>query len=334
MKRLFFVVLAAALLWSGYWFVGAYGAKAGFSAWFSARQNDGWQAEYSDLALRGFPNRFDATFSDLALADPQSGLAWEMPFFQILALSYKPNHVIAIWPNSQRISTPNDKYEVTSTDLRASLVLDAGTSLPLNRANLASGAMALGNLTSGETATLEALHVAVQHTGPADNTYQFAVAADGFAPSIPMRITIDPANLLPKRLTALKADLVIGFDRPWDRFAIENARPQPTEMHIKLAEAHWGDLQLQLAGRVTLDTDGRPSGKITIKARNWRDILKMATAAGVLPKNLAGPLEQGLSMLANMAGNPKTLDIPLDFANGRMSLGPIPLGAAPIFRLR
>ena len=35
-----------------------------------------------------------------------------------------------------------------------------------------------------------------------------------------------------------------------------------------------------------------------------------------------------------MAGNPKTLDIPLNFKGGKVRLGPVPLGDAPRLRLR
>jgi hypothetical protein len=45
-------------------------------------------------------------------------------------------------------------------------------------------------------------------------------------------------------------------------------------------------------------------------------------------------VESGLSMMAQMAGNPQTLDIPLNLRNGRVMLGPIPLGPAPVLRLR
>jgi hypothetical protein len=35
------------------------------------------------------------------------------------------------------------------------------------------------------------------------------------------------------------------------------------------------------------------------------------------------------ALLAAQTGDPEDLDLPLVFANGRMSLGPLPLGPAP-----
>ena len=88
MKKLLVLIVTLAALWAGYWFVGAAGVKAGFAVWFDARQSEGWQAEYSDLSVKGFPNRFDTTLTDPALADPATGLAWSAPFVQLFALHH------------------------------------------------------------------------------------------------------------------------------------------------------------------------------------------------------------------------------------------------------
>ena len=101
MRALIGVVVVLVTLWSGYWFVGSRGVEAGLAAWIDARRAEGWVAEYSDISTIGYPNRFDTTISDLALADPATGLAWNMPFFQILTLSYTPNHIIAVFPGNR-----------------------------------------------------------------------------------------------------------------------------------------------------------------------------------------------------------------------------------------
>ena len=143
MKRLLVVSVVGAALWSGYWLVAMRGAQAGFESWFAARRAERWQAEYAGLSVRGFPNRIDTTFDRPVLADPGTGLAWEAPFFQIFALSYRPNHVIAVWPGQQRLSTPQAKYDIASADMRASLVMAPEPALPLERGNLVAGALAV-----------------------------------------------------------------------------------------------------------------------------------------------------------------------------------------------
>lgn len=333
MRALLTLIVIAALGWSGYWFVGQQGLQQAFGQWFDARRSEGWVAETSDLSVQGFPNRFDTSFNNLALADPETGLAWEAPFFQILTLSYRPNHVIAVWPNDQLIATPQDKFRVQSTDMRASLVLTPSTALAPKRATLTAEFLRVTPLgRPDETTALTALTLAAERTNGA--TYRLGLSAEGLSPSTPWRARLDPQNTLPSQLAGLRVDLTVSFDKPWDRSAIEDARPQPTHINLVLADATWGQLQLQAAGEVSINDMGQPTGEITIKARNWRDILGLAVASGALPESLAKTLESGLSMMAQMAGNPQTLDIPLNLRNGRVMLGPIPLGPAPVLRLR
>ncbi|MFP4043945.1 MAG: DUF2125 domain-containing protein [Rhodosalinus sp.] len=75
-------------------------------------------------------------------------------------------------------------------------------------------------------------------------------------------------------------------------------------------------------------------GAVAIRAENWRAILDLARETGALPERLADNLEAGLSLVAQLSGSPETLDIPLDFADGHMRLGPIPLGPAPRLVIR
>lgn len=335
MRILLTAIVVAMLGWSGFWLLASNGVKSGVSGWFDARRADGWVAEYDDLSVRGYPNRIDTSLTGLILADPETGLAWEAPFFQLLALGYKPNHVIAVWPPEQVLSTPLEKLRITSDDMRASLVLDPDTDLSLRRSTLSAENMTIdAGSEQGRTGiaalTLAAERVAIE-AAPA---YRLGLRADGFAPSLPWRALLDPGGSLPDRFEALSADLTVTFDRPWDRFAIEDARPQPRRIDIRLAEARWGQLELQLAGQLEVDAEGLPEGAVMVKARNWREILQLGVQAGALPAGLAATLEDGLSLLAGLSGNPKTLDVPLEFRRGRVYLGPVPVGPAPVLRLR
>lgn len=332
MKRLLVVILVCAALWSGYWYVAARGARAGFEAWFDARRAEGWQAEYAALEIDGFPNRVDSTFDKPVLADPETGLAWEAPFFQIFALTYKPNHIIAVWPKSQRFSTPNAKYDVASENMRASLVMVAQTDLPLERANLVAEAMAIS--TDNATTTLEGVQLAASRLEGATQDYRLALNADGVMPPLPAGFTLRTGGTLPRQLDTLRADLSVKFTRPWDLRALTQSRPQPVRIRLKLVEAKWGALELALAGTLDIDEAGRPSGRLTVKARNWRDIIVIVRQMGWLPESWLGHVEQALSLAAQLSGNSESLDLPLDFKQGAMALGPIPLGPAPLIRLR
>jgi hypothetical protein len=335
MRILLGITALLGALWSGYWFLGASAAQSGMENWFEARRAEGWMAEYDDLALRGFPNRFDAGFTEISLADPGTGLAWQAPFFQLLALSYKPNHVIAVWPDQQILATPLQTFDITSTDMRASAVLAAGTGLTLDRATWTATDLTVAPRDIAGPFSVDSITLAAQQMATVATTrYHLGLSADGLTPSGDFLTQVGAGDALPRALETLRADLEVSFDVPWDRNAIEVARPQPRQIDVKLAEARWGHLSLKAAGRLDVDEAGVPSGEITIKAENWREILDMARASGALPDAVAGPLRDGLSMLAGLAGNPQTLDVPLTLSGGRVWLGPVPVAQAPVIRIR
>lgn len=332
MKRLLIAIIVLATAWAGYWVFASRGVKSELAGWFDDRRADGWVAEYSDLSVNGFPNRVDANFTNISLADPQSGWAWEVPFFQLLTLSYQPNHIIAVWPQTQMLATPKQKYQITSTKLQASVVLDAGEALPLNRANLVADTLTLQD-SDGQATTMTALRAAIQAAPETPNTYLFAIEAEDFAPPMALRGLIGAADL-PRAFETLRAQLEVSFDDQWDRSSIERRRPQPTRLDLKLAEARWGELELWLAGAADLDDKGRLNGSLTIKARNWPEIIDMAISSDQISRKMGRQLRDGLSLLSQLAGNPNTLDIPLEFRKGTVFLGPVPLGKLPRLVLR
>lgn len=333
MRALLAVIVIAAGLWAGYWVIGSRATLSAFETWFEARRAEGWVAEASTLDVQGFPSRFDVVFLDLILADPATGLAWEAPRFQINALSYRPNHVIAVWPDTQRIATPQEKFRADSRDMRASLVIAPDTALAPSRMTLTADFLEITpEGRAGETTALSTLSLAAERLDGTD--YRFGLRAEGLTLAAPARARLDPEGRLPDRISGASADITATFDKLWDRTAIERARPQPTHIRLRLAEGRWGDLHLQAAGEVDVTPAGWPEGEITLKARNWREIVTLLRTAGILPESLASSVENGLGLLARLAGNPDTLDIPLGFGGGRMWLGPVPLGPAPRLRLR
>ncbi|MEP5155071.1 DUF2125 domain-containing protein [Planktotalea sp.] len=332
MKRLLIVITTAAALYAGYWFVGSSGAKGGFEQWFDDRRSEGWVSDYQSIETKGFPSRFDTTITDISLADPDTGVAYTAPFLQIFALSYKPEHLIAVWPNKQSLSNPLGKAAITSEDMRASLIVKKNTSLALEKANYVTETLAI-QMDSGDTFAASKALVAVELVPASVNTYHFGVDLKDVSLPQPKGIRLE-VGILPEALQYARVDATAAFDAAWDLDALQNKRPQPTRIDVKLIEAKWGQLELRLAGGFDVDAQGRASGKITVKAQNWRDILAISEASGAIPSQLVRPIEQGLNLLSSLSGNRNTLDLPLDLENGQMKLGPIPLGPAPLFRLR
>ena len=330
MRALVIVVLLAAIGWCGYWVVGARALDRAVERWLSERRAEGWLAEAADMRVRGFPNRFDLALVELDLADPETGLAWSAPFFQILALSYRPNHVIAVWPPEQTFASPDERVSVASDEMRGSLVLE-GTNLALDRATFVADAVRLASDSGWQTALSQA-RLAVRRT--AATTYDIGAETLGLVPGGAIQTRLDPADAFPDELQLLRLDATVAFDAPWDLGAIEDARPQPVRIAIDELTARWGEMDLRVSGALDIGPGGVPEGRITVEAENWREMLEIAIAAGAVSEAIAPTIERALGVLAGMSGNGETLDAPLDFGGGRITFGPVPLGPAPRLILR
>lgn len=321
MKRLVFAITAMAVLWSGYWFVQAYSLRSGIEGWFDARRADGWAAEYSDMSVRGFPNRLDVTFTDLTLANPETKTAWDAPMFQMLSLVYNPGHWIFAFAEDQSLSTPEGAYQITSDGLRASLVTEGDRILR-------------GNLEA------QVLNIA----GPVDLAMAgltFGIAADETKPER-LRIGLNAAAIagsqgalapaLSDKIDEIALQAEITFDQIWTKDALKTGKPQPRKIKLPLAEYRADDLELKATADWDVDTKGRLDGSATLRAVNWRALLDEAKGAGDLPSGVADVLTETLGVIAGLSGNKKALDLKFTFNEGRVALGILPLGNAPRIR--
>lgn len=328
MRKLIFLILGLSILWFGYWFVGSSAVENGFRSWLEQERSQGIQTQYETLATRGFPNRFDTTVTGLSVRDPVSGLGWSAPFFQIFALTYKPNHIIAVWPNRQTVQTATDEISVNNDHLRASVVFKPGPSLAFDRASLETENLSLVS-DNGWTTDLGAALASARQSVARTNSYDLALTADGLRPPKAIRELFGPGSNLPATLEHIVMAAVLEFDRPWDRYVADGSTPVLQAISIEKFQAEWGNLGLAADGEVQVDRAGVPTGRINIRAKNWREMFQIAVRAGFVDPNVSQTAENLLEILAQLSGDPDTLAAPLSFQNGRMSFGPIPLGMAP-----
>jgi len=332
MRTILAIILLLSFLWGGYWYVGANRLETELAGWFDARRTEGWQADYAKITTRGFPNRFDTTINGIALADPETGWAWTASFFQILSLSYNPGHVIAIWPHAHTLATPNQSITIASDDMRGSVVFSSVKNLELDRSQFV---VTEPRLSSTGGWTLEATELRFATRTNEDYPFAHHIGLEA--------VNLDPGGWfdtlvsgydLPQTLQEFRLDATASFSKPWDRSAIEVARPQPRHVDLTIARAAWGDLLIQAAGAVDIDSEGTPTGEMTLQVRNWRTMVDMLVTAEALPQELRSTVEGALEALAGLSGNPDYIDVTLSFRAGLMMVGLVPVGTAPKLVLR
>ncbi len=325
MRLLLIVIVAASALWSGYWWFGSRVVETGLRGWLDGRAADGWVAEYSSIRTRGFPNRFDTTVERLELADPAKGVAWSAPLFQILRLSYRPNHVIAVWPGEQTLATREERVTVNTSQARASLVLKPGADMKLDRATAVFENIRLAS-SVGWTAEVGEGRIAAHASETARRAVNIGVEARDIRPASEGMRRLVSAGAVPDVPAFLKLDAELAFDSVWNRHAIETRRPVLTAIRLNMLQVIRGELEIGVAGDLMLDADGLAGGNRTVKARNWPEIPLFAAAVGRFSEGHLSLLEKGIGLLAAFSGASETPEIPLTFRRGEISVGSVPVG--------
>ncbi|RYG91843.1 DUF2125 domain-containing protein [Loktanella sp. IMCC34160] len=330
MRKLIVLALVLAGLYGGYWAVGANQIRGGAQTALDGMTAEGLTVQYAGLTTRGFPSRFDTTLTDFTIADPTTGAGWSAPWVQVLALSYRPNHVIAAFAPEQVITlAPGQSITVTSDGLRASGSVDLSTDLPLTALTAETGPIRLA-LPDG-TALAAARGLAALRPTPAEDGATYDLFTDLEAIALPetVKALIDPEGTLPGTVAMVRADSALTLDRPLDRHLGSGPAPALQAITLRDARIVWADMTLAATGDLTIAPDGTPDGRIEIGATGWERMIDLAVAAGAIDPGVA---PTWVNMGRSMANGGPTVTLPLIFQNGRMSLGPFPLGPAPRLR--
>lgn len=327
MRSLIALVVVAASLWSGYWFVAAHGVRTALSAWLAARAEDGWVVTPTTFKVRGFPNRLDTTLDDVHFAD--AGWAWNAPFFQVFMLSYRPNQVIAVWPHTQSLRTAAGTFQIASRDMRGSATFKPQSDLALDHMALVIKGL---NATSdtGFGLSAENARFASRLVPARPGTQQIGVALEDAQLPQTMLAALGLPPQTPVQIDTVLADADLSFDRPWNLEALDGSRPKLTAARLRNLTIKWGDMELTAKGGLSRDAQGRMQGEVTLQAVNWRGLLRLAADAGLITPEVAARLEPGLAGMAALSvPDETTLDVPLKFRDGIMRFGSIPIGPAP-----
>lgn len=334
MRRMIWAFLVLALAWSLWWFWAVSAGRAALDQWLADRRLEGWQADVAAVDVTGFPLQFDAHVALPALADPDTGVAVTTSGVGISAPAW--------WPGDITVRLPEDAITFSSPNSRAALLMDQaaaklqvrpGQALALETLSLEAGPWSL-NAPLGQVLSADDLHISLEEQTVEKPRYDVTAQALALRPgSVPRAALRVPASW-PVTFDRFALDMQVTFDRVWDLRAIEVARPQPRKIRLNLAEAEWGTLELRAAADLTVDDQGVPAGTVSLQARNWRDMLVLAEAAGILPNTLMPQAQSVLSALAQSTGDPDAIDVTLTLRNGLIMMGFLPVASAPRLILR
>jgi hypothetical protein len=329
MRKLVRTIIILTVIWGAWWFAASTGLERSVAAWLEDRRGAGWHADVAKISKQGFPLKLHTRLQDVYVSDPTSGIAIDMLQLDLIAAAYWPGFMKVQLPDTPiNIAIPNRTLTLNAIDGIAELRLRPGPSLQLQNMRFTSDAWAVeeveGNLISAKDLRLSA----VQNETSA-KLYHLALNAADLKPGLNIRAAFKLPIDWPLTFETFTADMDVGFDKAWDRSALDGTRPQPRSIVVRSISAVWGTLNVMGTGNVTLDPAGIPTGMMTVNISNWRDILDLVETSGALAASQRVQAEFMAGALSNQGDDPNDLTLVLSFKNGQMSLGPINLGPAP-----
>lgn len=310
MRTLLYVAAVLVTLLSGAWFVAASQIESRTQAALADLEARGWEVDYADLATTGFPSRFDMTLTDLRLASPDGGVAWEAPSLRVFAPSYQPNRVVALWPEEQSLTVAGRRIDISARDLRASATAGLSSDLPLDEATVGSGLAAV-QAENGWGFGMDRLAATAERSGTGA-AYDFSLEAEGLRPA-----TVS-ANI-----GLLRLDARVTLDAPVELRGGSTPRFEGLDLReLRLAQ---GEVALTGTGQLAPDAQGYLAGTVTLAAENWRGLLDLLESAGLLVLDQRAFLQGALEELAQGGDR---IEVPVTFANGQVqALGMVLLEA-------
>ena len=133
-NKLFFLVVSIALLsgvWSIFWFVRSNITENTVQSFLDEGNSD-WEFDYSDISIRGFPNRTDLRIHDLRITNRYNATDFILGDLNILSLVYNWNDFIVVFAPLQSVVIGGVEYIVDSDYPRSSLSLNNRSGIPLN----------------------------------------------------------------------------------------------------------------------------------------------------------------------------------------------------------
>ncbi|HEV2302283.1 MAG TPA: DUF2125 domain-containing protein [Stellaceae bacterium] len=316
--------------YSAYWRLTAGQLGQGFAAWAQAARAQQVHAAWKKLSVGGYPFSFrveltDAEFSDGAITPPPRLRA------PLLAGSARPWNI--------------REWRLAAADGLSAEIAGMGGHMPVAiSARQATGKIAaagdggsklsfdLEDLALAAAAPLTARSARLRIELPARPPRTYSDPDVSF--SVSLHQTKLPVTIEPLGATIADLDFAVTIKGPVPQGALPQVAAQWRDaggtIELDALRFRWGGLQASATGTLAFDHDLQPVGGFSGAVEGYDQIIAALVAQGSLPADKAGLARLALTMLAK-AGPDGKPEIATSFTiqNGKMYLGPAPLGKAP-----
>jgi hypothetical protein len=326
------VVVAALVLWVGYWFAARQAATMAFDRAFASLVANERDLACDQTVLSGFPLRLDLDCGSLAFNDRKAGAIVTAARLTATAPLYRPGRVEAVIAGPMTIEAPDQRVSLNASWGDAVAVVDAGfgglngATVDLQAVEIVPGAgknRMPFTRASANSATISAL--------PASSgDYRFTVDVTGLALQ-PKKGDALPPMAIDADVTALDFGRSLGTDpgRTLAEWLADGAQLQVDRLTVAMGEATAG-----ATGRLLISPDGLISGDVTMRIVGLDAIPALAERLGLGSRDrLQNIIGMAGAIMRPAPDNPAARDVPVTIRDGVARIGFIPLGTIPRLKL-
>lgn len=322
LRRLIVLTAVLLALATAAWFAGAAALRQGVRAALAAPDST---ISAAGVEVIGYPASMTLMLTRPVLRDPQGLWQWTAPRADLAVAARAPTTLRATLPPEQALMLGGVAHAVRADEAGAEVTLAPQSDLRLRQARLSARGLAVADLAAVAGLTVTLTQDATQPVA--------TLVLDGtdLTPPADLRAALPPEVTLPAVIAALAGQARLTLDRPLNRHAAEGATPRLMAVDLDDLRLDWGDLSVRGTGAVTADAQGLASGRVLLRLTGWRVLLPLLAATGAIKPEVMPTVDNALTRLqiTPTDGAAPYLELPLIFRDGRTSLGPLPLGAAP-----
>jgi hypothetical protein len=330
MTPLVLLLLAGAGL-AGTWVWAAHAVQDGYAIWRAERQDAGYRFQNADPEVDGFPTTVRATLEQPVVAAPQ-GWRWEGPRVVGQTDLLSPFTVRVTAPGTHRLRTTDGRrLSADAERAHGRVLLKPGGGVRNGQITLEQ--VRLDGLPAGPTQAA-ALFVALgPERRPADGPQEldFTLETDGL--ELPAELETAFGREIDR--LAARGTLIGRAPRELTRADLRAWRERGGELAVDQLELTWAPVSLAGGGTLTLDDRLRLQGQLDVAVTGLGPALDQLAAAGRIERSAVTYAKLAIAALGSrdQATGETRVDVPLSFRDGRVYLGPVPLGRlAPVLQ--
>jgi len=314
---------------AGTWVWAAGAVQDGYGTWRAERRADGYSFQNAEPEVAGFPTAVRATLREPVVTAPQ-GWRWQGPVVIGEADVLSPFTVRVTAPGTHTLRT------VDGRQLRADAQEAQGRVLLKPEGGARSGQITLrqvrlDGLPAGPTRAA-ALFVALgPERRPPDGPRELDVTLETDGLELPRQLETAFGRSIDR--LAVRGTLIGRAPREISRAELQAWRRRGGRIAVDHLDLTWAPVSLKGDGTLTLDSRLRPQGTLDVAIRGLGPALDELAAAGRIDRGAVTYAKLAIAALGSRdeATGETRVDVPLSFRDGRIYLGPVPLGRlAPV----